>query len=275
MDNKKEEQLADGAQLKKYAEDLAAVYLSEKEKREELQRANAQLKIYADDLNRTLEELNDAYLDTINRLVKAAEYKDEDTGDHILRMSRYSGLLAKLYGLPEKEIQNIQLAAPMHDIGKVGIPESILLKPGKLTDAEFETMRSHCSIGAKILANSKSDVLMLGQQIAISHHEKWNGSGYPLKISGDKIHFAGRIVALADVFDALSSKRPYKDPYPMEVVLDIIKKEKGEHFDPVLVDLFLAHIDEFLMIAKTIKTEEAISSESFSFSERDREDAQE
>jgi len=180
--------------------------------------------------------------------VLAAEYKDEDTGDHIVRMSRYSALIAEKLGLPAEEVQNILYAAPMHDVGKIGIPDSILMKPGKLTDEEFETMKTHSVIGANILAYSKAEVLKLAEQIAISHHEKWNGKGYPQGLAGDNIPLVGRIVGLADAFDALTSKRPYKDPFPVEVALDIIKKDRGEHFDPAIVDVFLKNIDEILKI---------------------------
>jgi len=136
----------------------------------------------------------------------------------------------------------------MHDVGKIGIPDNILTKPGKLTDEEFDFMKTHTNIGAKILVNSKAEILQLAHQVAISHHEKWNGRGYPQGLSGTKIAIAGRIVGLADVFDALTSKRPYKDPYPVEVACDIIKKESGQHFDSELVDIFMENIDEILKI---------------------------
>jgi len=242
-------------QLKKYAEDLTEVYKSEKEKRKELEASKQQLVKYADDLNQTIlelkaahQELQEAYFDTIHRLVLAAEYKDEDTGDHIKRMSQYCALIAEKLGMPAKEVQNIIYAAPMHDVGKIGIPDSILMKPGKLTKEEFEIMKSHTIIGANILANSKAEVLKLAEQIAISHHEKWNGKGYPQGFSGDNIPMAGRIVGLADAFDALTSKRPYKEPFPVEVALDIIKKEREQHFDPDVVDVFLENIDEIVKI---------------------------
>ena len=235
-------------QLEKYAHDLAEIYKSEKQKRKELQAANEQLVKFADDLNKTVRELQGAYLDTIHRLVLAAEYKDEDTGAHIVRMSHYSALIAEKLGLPGRDVQNILYAAPMHDVGKIGIPDSILMKPGKLTEEEFDLMKIHTTMGAKILANSKSKILQVAEQIALSHHEKWNGKGYPLGLSGDDIPLAGRIVALADVFDALTSKRPYKNPFPVKVAIDIIKKERGQHFDPDVVDIFLENIDEILKI---------------------------
>ncbi|MBW2678848.1 MAG: HD domain-containing protein [Deltaproteobacteria bacterium] len=257
-------------QLKKYADDLSKVYQSEKEKRKELQTANKQLVKFADDLNKTVKELQEAYLDTINRLVLAAEYKDEDTGDHIVRMSRYSALIAEKMGLSRKEAQDILYAAPMHDVGKIGIPDNILMKPGKLTDEEFDTMKTHHTMGATILAESKAEILRIAQVIAISHHEKWNGRGYPRGLAGDKIPIAGRIVGLADVFDALTSKRPYKIPYPVEVAVDIIQKERGEHFDPDVADVFLENIDEFVKIKEEVGSAEDVSFADFLRSERDQ-----
>ncbi len=245
----------DRNQLQKYAKDLAEVYQSKKEKAKELHTAKQQLFKYASDLNQTItdlktanQELQESYLDTIHRLALAAEYKDEDTGDHIIRMGRYSALIAEKLGLPSKQVQNILYASPMHDVGKIGIPDNILMKPGKLTDEEFETMKAQTTIGAKILAHSKSKILKVAEQIALYHHEKWNGTGYPHGLSGNTIPLTARIVALADTFDALTSKRPYKEPYPVKVACDIIKKERGEHFDPAIVDVFLENIDEILQI---------------------------
>jgi len=196
--------------------------------------------------------LQSSYLDTIHRLVLAAEYKDEDTGDHIVRIGRFCTLLARQSGLTEKEVENTGYAAPMHDIGKIGIPDQILLKPDKLTDEEFDTMKKHTNIGAKILANSKSDVIRCAQEIAISHHERWDGSGYPQGLKGEAIPITGRIVAIADTFDALSSRRPYKPAYPLELSIEIMKKEKGRQFDPYLFDLFLDNIDTILSIKKEV-----------------------
>ena len=253
-------------QLKKYAQDLAEVYKSEKEKRKELQISEQQLEKYADDLNKTIlelksthKELQEAYLDTIYRLALAAEYRDEDTGNHIVRMSRYSALIAEKLGLPAKEVQNIRYAAPMHDVGKIGIPDNILLKPGKLTDEEFDIIKTHSAIGAKILANSKAEILKVAEQIALSHHEKWNGKGYPQGLFRDNIPLTGRIVSLADAFDALTSKRPYKDPFPVEVACDIIKQERGQHFDPDIVDIFLENIDEILKIKAEVALKKDLS----------------
>jgi len=194
------------------------------------------------------------------------------TGDYIVRMSRYSALVAEKLGLPDKEVKNILYAAPMHDIGKIGIPDSILTKPDKLTDEEFDIMKTHTSIGAKILANSKAEILQTAQKIAISHHEKWNGKGYPLGHSGTKIPIIGRIVSISDTFDALTSRRPYKDPYPIEVAIKIIKKERGQQFDPDVVDIFLANMDEILKIKNEVGLSKDVSLSDFSWSERDQAD---
>jgi len=262
-------------QMKRYADDLARVYKSEKAKSRELEAANQQLRAYADDLkesirelSRTQLELQEAYLDTIQRLVLAAEYKDEDTGNHIDRISRYSAFLAEKAQLPARDIKNILFAAPMHDIGKIGIPDSILLKPGKLTPEEFDMMKTHTTIGAKILSNSRAEILNVAERIALNHHEKWNGRGYPQQLAGEEIPIEGRIVGLVDTFDALTSKRPYKDPYPVDLALKIIESERGVSFDPELVELFMRNIDDI----KRIKFELSETPEEpleFKLSERD------
>lgn len=268
---------SDFDQLKKYAKDLAKVYKAEKEKRKGLEAANKQLMKYADDLSKThahlkstYRELQEAYFDTIHHLVIAAEYKDEDTGAHIIRMSRYSALIAEKLGLPSHDVQNIFYATPMHDVGKIGIPDNILLNPAKLSDEEFELMKNHTNIGANILANSRAEILQVAQQIAISHHEKWNGKGYPMGLTNNSIPLAGRIVSLPDTFDALTSRRPYKNPYPVEIACDIIKKERGENFDPGIVDVFMDNIDEILKIKAEEGLGNNVSLADFSWSERDQ-----
>ncbi len=267
----------DSAQLKKYAEDMSAIYRAEKEKRRELEAANLQLKRYAEDLGINVSELKaanrelrEAYLDTIHRLALAAEYKDEDTGDHIRRMSRYSALIAEKAGMPAADVQNMLYASPMHDVGKIGIPDSVLLKPATLTDEEYGIMRTHTTIGAKILANSKNEVLRLAAQIAVSHHERYGGRGYPQGLKRENIPLSGRIVAVADTFDALTSRRPYKNPYPVEIASNIIRENSGEQFDPSLVDVFLANIDEVLKIKAEVGLPEDVSLSDFTWSERDR-----
>lgn len=235
----------------------------------QLQENLEQLVKYSSQLKNAHEELQYAYLDTINRLVAATEYKDEDTGDHIVRISRYSTLIGEKLGLPPETVELIQYASPMHDIGKIGIPDSILLKPDRLTKQEFETVKTHTTIGASILEDSKADVLKLSREIALTHHEKYNGGGYPYGLSGKNIPVSGRIVALADTFDALTSRRPYKDPYPTEVAVDIIRSEREKHFDPEIVDVFLGHIDDFLHIKETVGTMEKVSLADFIWSNRD------
>jgi len=217
-------------------------------------------------------ELKDAYIDTISRLGLAAEYKDEDTGDHIVRMSRYSALLGEVLGLPAQQVQTLFYAAPMHDIGKIGIPDSILLKPGKLTDEEFRIVQTHTLIGAKILSNPRGEVLCFAGEIALSHHEKWNGKGYPHGLAGDDIPLTARIVGIADVFDALTSVRPYKNPYPPDVALDIIRKERGEHFDPDITDAFLENAEKILRIRHDVSSVDDVPLTDFRWSERDQED---
>ena len=191
---------------------------------------------------------NRAYLDTIARLSIAAEYKDEDTAIHIQRMSNYCAVLAKGMGLPPGDVQAILQASPMHDLGKIGIPDAILLKPGKLAGEEFDVIKTHSEIGARILAGSDSELLKAGALIAMSHHEKWDGSGYPKGLAGEDIPLWGRICALADVFDALTSKRPYKEAFPNEKAYAILKEGRGRHFDPGVVDVFFEHLEEILAI---------------------------
>lgn len=200
-------------------------------------------------------ETEAAYVDTINRLSIAAEYKDEDTALHINRMSRYSALIAKSLHLPSTEVEIIQLASPMHDIGKIGTPDAVLLKPGKHTPVEWEIMKQHATIGGKILSGAASKLLQAGEIIAMSHHEKWDGSGYPNGLSGEDIHLSGRITAVADVFDALTSKRPYKEVFSNEKSLGIMKEGRGKHFEPRLVDLFLEHLNEVFAIQEKYRDE--------------------
>jgi HD-GYP domain-containing protein (c-di-GMP phosphodiesterase class II) len=194
------------------------------------------------------QELKEAYLDTIFRLSIAAEYKDDDTAIHIQRMSRYSAILAEALGLSEAEVEKIRFASPMHDIGKLGVPDAILLKPAKLTAEEFKEMQNHTIIGGKILENAKADILKVSEQIAVTHHEKWDGSGYPKGLAGENIPLYGRIVALADVFDALTTKRCYKEAFSMEETMRIIKEGTGRHFDPKVVEAFEKSMDKIMAV---------------------------
>ena len=198
------------------------------------------------DLKQAIEKIKQTSLDTIHRLSRAAEYKDEDTGTHIKRMSYYSAIIARKMGLSDREVENILYAAPMHDVGKIGIPDHILLKPGKLDKDEWEVMKKHPTIGAEILRGSDAEFIKLAETIALTHHERWDGSGYPGGLKGSEIPLVGRIVAIADVFDALTSKRPYREPLSVEESLKIIKEGDGTHFDPAVVEAFFAVKDEIL-----------------------------
>ncbi len=216
------------------------------------------------DLRQALENMaeaerrtREAHLDTIRRLSIAAEYKDEDTAAHIHRMGRYSALIARSLGLSPGEVEVILHASPMHDVGKIGIPDMILLKPGKLEEEELKTMQEHTVIGSRILSGSSSKVVQAGEVIALSHHEKWNGSGYPKGLTGEKIPLWGRICAVADVFDALTSNRSYKKAFSNEKALEIMREGRGTHFDPRVLDVFFERLDQVLSIQTEYREEEA------------------
>ncbi len=196
------------------------------------------------------QQLKEAHYDTIFRLSVAAEYRDKDTARHIKRMSNYSAVIAQGIGLGKDAVELLLYSSPMHDVGKIGIPDAILLKPGRLTSQERGIMETHSEIGADILANSNSQVLQASEIIALSHHEKFDGTGYPNGLKGEEIPLYGRITALADVYDALASKRCYKDAMPMEKVLFIIKKDSGTHFDPDLVKVFFDNLEELQTIGE-------------------------
>jgi putative two-component system response regulator len=186
-----------------------------------------------------VEELLASRLEIVQQLGRAAEYKDNETGLHVIRMSQYSRLLALAVGWDETRADELLHAAPMHDIGKIGIPDHILRKPGPLNDDEWRIMRAHTTIGADIIGEHPSGVLHLAGHIALQHHEKFDGSGYPQRLAGEQIELAARIVAIADVFDALTSVRPYKAAWPSEQAFAHLLEQRGKHFDPLLVDLFL------------------------------------
>ncbi len=189
----------------------------------------------------------------LRRLSEAVGQRDLETGAHIRRIGRHSALLARAYGLDEETVRTIDLAAPMHDVGKVAIPDSILLKPGGLSPGEREVMQRHAQIGHDILAHSGSPLLDLAAEIALTHHERFDGNGYPAGLSGEKIPLAGRIVAIADVFDALTSDRPYRTRLSLECALEIMREGRGLHFDPALLDCFMEHLDEVLEVSKVEK----------------------
>ena len=193
-------------------------------------------------------EILDREHEMITRLSRAAEFRDPETGAHIHRMSNYSQLIAKQLGLPQVELEVILRAAPMHDVGKIAIPDNILLKPGKLDAAEWEIMKTHAEKGWEILRGSRSSLLDVAAEIAYSHHEKFDGSGYPRGLVGENIPLYGRIVAVADVFDALTTERPYKKAWAIEDAMDFLFSNAGTHFDPLCVAAFIARIQEALVI---------------------------
>ncbi len=193
------------------------------------------------------EQLHKAHLDTIIRLSVAAEFRDDDTASHIRRISAVSTKIAQALGMPPEQVELIQYASPMHDVGKIGVPDAILCKPGKLTPEERKIVQTHATIGAKILGEPTNDLIAMARDVAVSHHERWDGGGYPDGLSGCDIPFAGRIVGLADVFDALVSERCYKPAYSVESALGIIRSEGGKHFDPNVTEAFFNSLDEILL----------------------------
>ena len=200
------------------------------------------------ELKAAMNRVKNASLDTIYLLSRAAEYKDEETGEHIKRISRYAVVVARSLGLDPASIESLLYAAPMHDVGKIGIPDRILLKPGKLDSEEWGIMKQHVTIGAEILEGSQNEFLPMAHTIACTHHEKWDGSGYPLGLVGEDIPVAGRVVAVVDVFDALTSNRPYKRAYTLEESLRIIEENRGTHFDPIVLDAFLRAKEEIVAV---------------------------
>ena len=201
----------------------------------QLQNQNQNLE---DRVRQRTQELEEAHIETFERLALAAEYRDDDSGQHTRRVGRTSAVVARELGLSTTEIELIERAAALHDVGKIGVSDTILLKPAKLTPVEFEAVKTHTVVGAKILSGSRSALLRLAEQIALTHHERWDGSGYA-GLAGEAIPVAGRITAIADVFDALTHRRPYKEPWPVDEALAEIASQRGRQFDPDVVDAFL------------------------------------
>jgi CHASE2 domain-containing sensor protein len=215
---------------------VTASYLTERRERHRVSRHNAALE---QAVRERTAELHETQLEVVRRLARAAEWRDEDTGAHVERIGRLSERLALAAGLSAGEAETLRHAAVLHDVGKIGVPDRVLLKPGRLDPEEWAIMRTHAEIGASMLSGSPSPLVQLGEEVARTHHERWDGSGYPAGLRGEEIPLAGRIVALCDVFDALRSRRPYKQPWTLDDTLGEIVAQRGRHFDPRLVDLFV------------------------------------
>jgi len=201
------------------------------------------------------DELTRSQLEIIRRLGRAAEYRDNETGLHVIRMSHYAHLIARAHGVEASWCECLLNAAPMHDVGKIGIPDAILLKPGPLSPDEWATMKQHPVIGADIIGNQDSDVMRMSREIALGHHEKWDGSGYPYGLKGTEIPLSARIVAIADVFDALTTERPYKHAWSVDAALSHMIEQDGKHFDPDLFKIFLKLMPSILEIKERYREE--------------------
>lgn len=205
------------------------------------------------DIEKLHKELEDTQRELIYRLGEVGETRSKETGNHVKRVANYSKILARKYGLSKEEESCLFAASPMHDIGKVGIPDEILNKPGKLDENEWEIMKTHAEIGYEILKNSTRPILKAAAVVSYTHHEKWDGSGYPQGLKGEDIHIYGRITAIADVFDALGSDRVYKKAWPLAKILDFFKEQSGKHFDPTLLKMFFDNLDDFLKVRDKYK----------------------
>lgn len=212
-----------------------------------------QLQIKLEEVESLSKEIEETQREVVFTMGAIGESRSKETGNHVKRVAEYSKLLALYYGLPEKEAEMIKQASPMHDIGKVAIPDAVLNKPGRFNDEERKIMDTHADLGYGMLKHSNRPLLQCAATVAYEHHEKWNGKGYPQGLGGEDIHIYGRITAIADVFDALGSDRCYKKAWDDERIFGLFKEERGEHFDPKLIDIFFEHLDEFLEIRNSLK----------------------
>jgi putative two-component system response regulator len=251
------------SQLMVYARDLKQMLEQEEQKTQQLKKAHTQMLAYARDLKVALDaeqqknsELEQAYTDTILRLARASRYKDEETGAHIERLSHYSQSLALAIGWDQSRARCLFAVAPMHDVGKIGVPDAVLGKQGPLTEEEWESIKQHPLLGASLLDGSTSPLLEMAKEVALTHHERWDGSGYPRGLKGTQIPITGRIVMLCDLYDALRSRRPYKPPFSHAKTCDIIlngnDRTKPTHFDPHLLEAFREMHQDFNGIYSTV-----------------------
>jgi putative two-component system response regulator len=252
------------SQLLVYAQDLKQMLANEEKKTQQLKQAHAQLLTYAKDLKVALDveqhknnELEQAYTDTMLRLARASRYKDEETGAHIERLSHYAQSMALFVGWNSSRAQGLFAVAPMHDVGKIGVPDAVLGKNGPLTEEEWEAIKQHPLLGASLLSGSASPLLEMAKEVALTHHERWDGSGYPSGLKGAQIPITGRIVMLCDLYDALRSQRPYKSAFSHTKTLDIMlngnERTKPTHFDPMLLEAFREMHPQFDEIYSTVK----------------------
>ncbi len=212
-----------------------------------------QLQVKLQEVEALSREIEETQREVVFTMGAIGESRSKETGNHVKRVAEYSKLLALYYGLPKKEAEMLKQASPMHDIGKVAIPDAVLNKPGRFNDEERKIMDTHAQLGYEMLKHSNRPLLKMAATVAYEHHEKWNGKGYPNALKGEEIHIYGRITALADVFDALGSDRVYKAAWDDERIFNLFKEERGEHFDPKLIDIFFEHLDEFLTIRDSLK----------------------
>ncbi|NTW03400.1 MAG: response regulator [Oscillochloris sp.] len=216
----------------------------------QIQRQNQQLGVQ---VKKSLRDLDEAQMEVIGRLAQAVEYRDEDTGQHTLRVGRISAMIARVLGLDDDQVELIRRAAPLHDVGKIAIPDQILLKPGKLTHEEMEHMKQHTSIGARLLAGSRLELLQVAHEIALYHHERWDGNGYPHGVKGAAIPICARIVAVADAFDALTHERPYKDAWSINRAVEELRFHQGTRYDPQIIDALVQVLEQDGLLAPTYK----------------------